>query len=437
MAAAKLLAGSLALCALIHGCSYQTAKQDGPFLLAGGDSTFVCRLGIDRVDTVGVVPLPGALRPTDTPSLSRIGIKPALDRDRSIRRVGKAVEQISVGNEGWIAFPSRDSAVVSVWRADNSGHVEKSPPLALPRRFTLWTTLIDRGMLYLGGGRDDGRTLRVGAAAWQSGERLGLCALAAESLSWDSVPLPERARGLCKHVDGLLLFDDRLVAVDKFLDESKLFIEYDVRDRAQPVPSEIVRVGPHWAGGEVLSVAEGGLCFAQLLESVEVDRVGQLLSLYDYSTLECIAYSENDVRIGSDTSGLFNDTSLVWHSIAFAGDVLLVAAGNRGIGLADLGRAEIREHLGNVMENLRETHGSDTDPGDLLSVRHPVPAEGRDKASRLLEEQLAYVQPKSLPKGEVLALWDVPQLRSVSVLLWDDTAFTSGLVPWEELGIEG
>lgn len=271
--------------------------------------------------------------------------------------------QITISPSGWIVYIARHGKRLSIARIDSSNALTTLPTIILPGRYKAFTTAIANDILYVGG--SCGR------------EVLGLFHLGDNHPEWISLNVPDEIKKRGKNIDELIIDGHRLIAVDNFV-FPKWILTYDISVPEKPYMMDTIEIPAHGTYEKILDAALGNNWLALL--SSTVGRNGSFMHLGIYDKVRLIEYYSFP-------------TEMPWRSITFLNDKLLIASGNKGIGILDLsGIKKANQMIGKTIFNIFKDHII----GKMIFYIFTSHINW--------ERELYYFYPQGLPKGEIRKL---------------------------------
>lgn len=231
-----------------------------------------------------------------------------------------AVDQES----GLIAYLFTGGTAIGVAHADAEPTEQRFPPIPLPEGVVARALTFCRQVLYVGG--------RVARPRWEPS--LGMVDFDETGPRWRPLPLPEelvKGQVHTKEIDDILIDGNRLLVVDNVV-RPKWIVSYDVARRREPAVVGVTHLvtGPnftiHFASLGASYLGVFGRSFATRFE-VDVSHI----ILLDRNTLAEYSRLRDDYHYQRDSN---------WVHFAFVDDVLLIAAGEDGVGQVDVSRID-------------------------------------------------------------------------------------------------
>jgi hypothetical protein len=293
---------------------------------------------------------------------------------------------------GWIVSVDPMEDILRLFHRDDPS--QAFAPLHTPPGCRVHTIAFYRSVLFVGGSGDHpGRSEPVAM--------LGLFDFREDPPAWKRITVPEEVLWHENTIDDLLFDSDRLIAVDDIV-YPKWLLVYDVSTPQAPGLVSVCPLPSHAVHERIASGSLGANWLALLSFDGRLDGY-PVVSLLDRRTLQ-----EYGFFVGIKGPGL---QPLPWQSVTLRDDLLLIAAGENGIGVLELpGLPWPAEPL---------PVGYSDDPGVRAQERAFLEACAR---------QLRYYDP--LPNHAVHRLFLVPDtgqvLAAVSSQAGYDTAVLEG-----------
>lgn len=283
-------------------------------------------------------------------------------------------------DDGVVATISEAHKRIRVHRCNQEGIVPVVPPFNLPRFFQGDDLVVVGNVLYVCG---RGRRGNPGI------DMLGMCVLDRAQPRWLDVPVPAWAASRGKRIDALFVDGSRLLAVDNVI-RPKWILIYDITEPSRPVFTDAVPLVSHATYERVRCAAMGTNWVALLASAVGQWGAASILALLDRSTLqehcaiivawgkECHFGSYNDqdrspggrssashhpdarmeviqVGDGHSASNSKSPEAAVesWQGLAFSDDTLLIAAGEKGVGVLDLSSFRLSATASSMFTRIR------------------------------------------------------------------------------------
>ncbi len=275
----------------------------------------------------------------------------------------------AISDTGWIAWPEDEGRTIRRAHCDAEPAEQKFPPIRLPDGYSAATLAFHGQALYVGGG--------CGM------EVLGLYAYHDPEPAWVPLPVPEEFRRHGKRVDDLLVDGTRLIAVDDIIVPQYLLL-YDVRAPLAPALDRVVELTYHTTYEHIEKGALGGPWLALLSSGISSGGESSHVGLYGRDAL---------VPLGSISTGRRRGHSHTWLDLEMCGETLLIAAGEAGVGVLDLGAVERPSPMAWDAESHEWAVG-----------------QGGERFMQECERRLRYVP---LAAGPVVRLLTVPTTRHV------------------------
>jgi len=352
--------------------------RSGFVVLPDGYRSVVSMIDHDTLVPIQELPFPSrAAVPGDT--------RRPIDAGDSMRVVAAAYDYIDYDPSGWITYMADLGRTFMVLKYDPVSGVVRHEDLQMPEGYEAYTATTMGDILYVGGN-----------CGW---ELMGYFNLAEDSVSWTALDIPDSVAAFRKTIDGLLVHGNRLIAVDDLI-FPKWFIRYDITNPAAPVLLDSKRIPAHGVYEHIRKAVIGSHWVATLSTTSGKAALGEHIALYDADSLTEVGSVTNE-RIARRLTGyreLGPDTSLSWESIEIYGDILLIAARDRGMAILDL---------------------SGLDRGEDISTQ--------------LEEMLTYRKYIGLPGSDYLNFMLVPPLDKVAVIVSRADSLDHILLTREEL----
>jgi hypothetical protein len=222
-----------------------------------------------------------------------------------------------ISSGGWLAWAEVGCGRIGRAHVDAEPHEQRFPPVSLPDDYDAGCLAFLEEVLFVGG--------RCGeeAAGWLD--------FLEHAPAWNSLPIPDECRSYGKRIDDFLVDGTRLVAVDDIV-LPKYLLVYDVADPRRPGLRQVKEIPWHTTYEHVRRAERGTRWFALLSEGVNHGRCSAFVAVFRLDTLE-EAWVVSTTRKGS--FGRRTAQTRDWRDVSWSGDVLLVAAGADGLGVAD------------------------------------------------------------------------------------------------------
>jgi len=298
--------------------------------------------------------------------------------------------QITISDSGWIVYIARHGKRLSIARIDSSNTLTALPPIILPGRYKAFATAIADDILYVGG--NCGR------------EVLGLFHLRDKHPEWISLNVPDEIKKRGKHIDELIIDDHRLIAVDNVV-FPKWILTYDISVPEKPCMMDKIEISAHGTYENILDAALGNNWLALLSRTVGRNGSFMHLGLYDKAGLsEYYSFP----------------TKMPWRSITFLNDKLLIASGNKGIGILDLsGMKKANQMIGKTIFTIFKDHIIGKIIFNICTSHINW------------ERQLYYFYPQGLPKGEIRKLIPIHGQNKVITTVFAKGGYHSEIIELE------
>lgn len=286
---------------------------------------------------------------------------------------------------GWVAWVAEGGRTIGLTHLDAIEGEGGFSPLVMPEGYEAGCLLFHRQVLFVGG--------RCGT------EVIGAFDCAAPEPRWTPLEVPAEFRKHGKRIDDLLLDGDRLIAVDNH-DVPKYLLVYSVADPRQPRLLETRRIPTLWWGESIFAGALGTNWLA-LLSVGGGTIVGSRLQigLYDRQELALfgwLAAIPKGRAYGG--AGFASGPRRTWDRVAFAGDVLLIAAGDDGVGVLELAQLQ------------RPTNPVECDPTNRGRFERSAFKSEHEEFAKACGAAVRYVRPTGR-SGDVVQVAPVPGTR--------------------------
>jgi hypothetical protein len=295
---------------------------------------------------------------------------------------------------GWVAWAD-GGKTIGLTHLDAIEGEGGFSPLVMPEKYEAGCLLFHRQVLFVGG--------RCGT------EVIGAFDCANPEPRWTPLDVPAEFRKYGKQIDDLLLDNDRLIAVDNH-DVPKYLLVYSVADPRQPRLLETRRIPTLWWGESIYAGALGTNWLA-LLSIGGGSFVGSRMQigLYDRRALALFGWlAAIPKQRAYGFGGLAKGPRRTWNRIAFAGDVLLIAADDDGVGVLELAKLQ------------RPANPVECDPDNRGHFERSAFKSEHEEFSKACEAALRYVRPAGR-LGEVVQVIPVPDSRHFLAIVESET----------------
>lgn len=401
----------LALLAVSNNC---TANDTQPFVLVpqiGG--VIVGKVDGLSFDFVGTLPFPGIQIDT---------AKNATDIDiDSLRKRAALYDLLETTKDGWITTVLKEGKLIGIARFTGSA-VERLPDIVVEENFTAYTAQSISGLVYVGGSVSGRRVPGgVAIAVYQFNARH-------PRPQWKRIFLEIIELG--KSIDAFLQYENLLIAVDNIVVE-KYFLVYDISYAKMPRLLGKFGIPFHGVYEHIYKVASNGKYFATLSTTSGRMAWAQHLSIFQLPTLKELTVITNSKTANrwSSYAGLQNDSSVIWESMCFFGDTLVIASNRFGLGLIDFSRMFQNSDLNQdsppktAIEILRDFAAREKTMNEIIGSSVAPQYKGK----------IQYGFPASLTKGKVLNVIPMREINSIAVILSINNRLKSYTIDGREL----
>lgn len=243
--------------------------------------------------------------------------------DDSVRIIARSFENISYNQDGWITSITNSCEDIWVSKYDTVKGITTHLSIHLPSGYKAFTTAIADNIVYVGG--------------YCGQEILGLYDLSSIRPTWISLYIPDKIKSENKRIDDLVIYKDKLIAVDDVVFPKWLLL-YDISYPKSPRFLGLKEIPNHGVYESVIKADVGLNWFIALSRTSGRFSLSQHIALFNVNNFKEYGRISNSIQATrfAGYPELHNDSIFFWESITLLNNILLIAAGQKGIGIIDL-----------------------------------------------------------------------------------------------------